>query len=120
LEEFRKCIECAEIKPLELFKHSKGSYRQKCRACNARWERIKLRLDIIGHYGAKCACCGITIIEFLTFDHVENDGNIERRELAQHQIYAKAKREGYPDTYQLLCGNCHIAKTVYGMCPHKR
>jgi len=53
-------------------------------------------------------------------DHINNDGNLERLELKEHQIYYKAKREGFPkDRYQLLCANCNLAKGVYGKCPHE-
>lgn len=120
MEDFRICKECNKLKAIEYFKHSEKYYRQVCRACNARWERIKLRLEIIGAYGAKCQCCGETNVMFLTLDHIYNDGNLERQTLACHQIYAKLRREGFPkENHQLLCFNCNMAKAIYSKCPHK-
>src|SRR5881396_3810055 len=40
-----------------------------------------LRAEGIGAYGGKCACCGETTFEFLTIDHVRNDGKQHRRAL---------------------------------------
>ena len=31
-----------------------------------------------------------------------------------------ATRNGYPDTLQLLCANCHAAKTITGDCSYRR
>jgi hypothetical protein len=29
-------------------------------------------------------------------------------------------KHGYPDTFQLLCHNCNLARGFYGTCPHQR
>jgi hypothetical protein len=113
------CRECEQDKLEKDFLHSGDSLRSVCRACRAKHERITLREDIIKAYGSKCICCGENHPYFLGLDHVNDDGNLERETLKCHQIYAKAKKENYPPTYQLLCHNCNMAKSLYGVCPHK-
>ena len=71
-------------------------------------------------YGGKCACCGETQLEFLTIDHKNNDGNKHRKEIKNANIYAWAIRNNYPPVLQILCHNCHGAKSFYGECPHNR
>lgn len=93
------------------------------------------RLRAFDAYGGRyCACCGETQIEFLTLDHVNNDGNIERRKRSRHgqangwggkDLYMKLSNEGYPPGYQVYCWNCQGGKhlmmkaTEEGICPHK-
>lgn len=86
-----------------------------------RWRGLKLKA--IEVFGGKCACCGEAGIEFLTIDHVNNDGN-EHRKVVKHVafgIYGWLEREGYPkDGLQLLCWNCNMAKRANnGVCPHQ-
>jgi hypothetical protein len=87
--------------------------------------RWKLRLEIIEAYGGKCACCGETIPEFLTVDHIDGRGAEHRRsmkfERGGQDFYKWLKKEGFPkDNYQLLCCNCNIAKGQFRVCPHQR
>lgn len=115
------CITCKQEKDIKAFSHSAGYTRSECRTCRALVERLTLRAAILGAYGCKCACCGESHPYFLTLDHINNDGNVDRETLKDHQIYAKAKREGFPkDKYQLLCWNCNLAKAHYGKCPHQQ
>ena len=87
--------------------------------------RLRLKENILKHYGSKCACCGETHIEFLTLDHINNDGNEQRRKLFGRnrsvgvQFYAWVRRNNYPDDLQILCWNCNQAKAFYGICPHQ-
>ena len=72
-------------------------------------------------YGGHCSCCGESNPLFLTADHVNNDGAIERKTFVGRgtPFYIKARREGYPSKYQLLCFNCNLGKSVNkGICPH--
>ena len=82
----------------------------------------EFRMQIITAYGHKCTCCGITQYEFLTIDHVNNDGAEERKaingaNIANRKIYQKIIDDGYPDRYQILCWNCNAAKQYHGGCP---
>jgi hypothetical protein len=73
--------------------------------------------------GARCACCGEDVFDFLTLDHVNNDGNVHqttpgRRGVRYHQL----KQAGWPNdpALQVLCFNCNCGKKINGgMCPHK-
>lgn len=81
------------------------------------WGRIRRR--VIDGYGGRCACCGETRFQFLTLDHVNKDGNVERRSLGVWAIYRRAEREGFPPDLQILCFNCNCARSITGdHCPH--
>ena len=120
-----------EIKKREADKN-KASYLERAskwqaenkdrrRDINATW-RWKARLKIIDAYGGECACCGELIPEFLSIDHVKNDGYVKRLngEQSGAALYKKLEKLGYPkDDYQLLCMNCNFAKGHFGFCPHE-
>ncbi len=74
------------------------------------------------HYGYVCNCCGETGKVFLCIDHVNNDGNIERKKYGNsgNGMYLKIIREEFPDSYQVLCHNCNQAKRILGKCPHNK
>jgi hypothetical protein len=82
------------------------------------WRR-KAREMVFSHYGKKCACCGETIYEFLTIDHINGDGNKHRREI-KTDIYRWLIKNNYPSGYQILCYNCNCSKGFYGICPHQK
>lgn len=71
-----------------------------------------------------CNCCGVEGLEFLSIDHVNNDGHIERKlrrgDASGLMLYRRIVREAWPDTFQVLCFNCNMAKAYFGVCPHKR
>jgi hypothetical protein len=83
--------------------------------------RKDLRAEMISVYGAQCACCSITIPEFLTLEHRNLDGAAHRAAVgrnAQAQIL-DLKTRGWPrDGYTLLCFNCNLASYHHGSCPH--
>lgn len=83
----------------------------------------KIKLEGINHYGSKCTCCNEGILEFLTLEHIlgraKNDFTKSGKKITGKKMWAKAKSEGYPDIYTVLCFNCNSAKGIYGKCPHK-
>jgi hypothetical protein len=87
--------------------------------------RHKLRMEVFGHYGMQCACCGESDWRFLTIDHINNDGSKQRmatfgKQIAGVQFYSWLRRNGFPEGYQTLCFNCNCAKSRFGgICPHK-
>lgn len=86
--------------------------------------RLKYRAKVINHYGNVCNCCGETNQQFLTIDHVNNDGYKEVDKngvrLNSTLLCLKIIRDGFPDTYQILCANCNHGKRMNnGICPHK-
>ena len=109
----------------EYYHKNKEYFRQKSRECYLRTkEKVKQRwrtkrLKVLSHYGNKCKCCGETITEFLAIDHVNNDGHKHRSGL-HSSIFDWAIKHHYPDTLQILCHNCNLAKAFYGKCPHQK
>ena len=100
----------------------KNGYAAKTR------KKLRLRAETLAAYGGTCKCCGETIQEFLSIDHVDGGGNAHRRELfgddrkgSGYHFYAWLKKQGFPQGgFQLLCRNCNAAKSEYGVCPHQR
>ena len=76
---------------------------------------------VVDAYGGQCVCCGESQIEFLTIDHINNDGALHRRRVGKgRRIYRDLIAQGFPkDNYRLLCFNCNITRGFYGYCPHK-
>ena len=81
-----------------------------------------LKKEVMAHYGGHCVCCGEDCLDFLTLDHINNDGAIQRRtrKLTGWNLYRHmVKKNDYPDDLQLLCMNCNWGKRWTGVCPHK-
>lgn len=142
------CADCGEWKDAtQFYKAKKGGLWSYCKSCFSVRNRIKyekqlatphlkeaatastrlskelLKQQVIAAYGGACACCGEAEPQFLTLDHVNNDGAEHRRTSGLRTGIATwryARRMGYPDTFQLLCWNCNGAKGAYGRCPHER
>ena len=90
-----------------------------------RKEGVKRAKDkIFAAYGKRCACCGETIEEFLTIDHVNGDGHIHRHragsgtKIGGGGLWRLVAREGCPPKYRILCMNCNHAMGTWGTCPH--
>lgn len=87
-------------------------------------KRRALKQVILDAYGNSCACCGETLFEFLTLDHIENDGAAHRRELKANgrseRIYNDLIARGFPTGFRILCFNCNSALGFYGYCPHPK
>lgn len=85
---------------------------------------LKIRQNILDHYGNRCVCCGETTNEFLCIDHINGGGNQHRKSLkimsAGSSFYTWIIKNNYPDDLQILCHNCNMAKGFYGICPHQR
>lgn len=73
------------------------------------------------NYGGKCACCGLAVAKYLQLDHVNNDGADHREKIwgvrrSGGSLAKWAEKNGFPNNLQLLCCNCHQAKTHWGGC----
>ena len=77
-----------------------------------------IRLAALSELGDKCACCGETTYEFLSFDHIKNGKgnpcNKSDKGVNLHISILKGRRENI----QILCHNCNCSKGYYGCCPH--
>lgn len=70
------------------------------------------RLEIIYWYsnGAMCCSeCGEITIQFLSIDHINNDGGKEKK-IYKGNIINHIIRNNFPDKYQILCHNCNTIK----------
>lgn len=142
----KDCSVCGERKLLDQFnadpRNKTTGLRAECRPCgtqqtlNARAKdtrsveelsairkarHARLKAACFAEYGSKCACCGDAHIAFLTIDHVNDDGHIERKEygLSTTNQYKRILDMGCPDTYEVRCFNCNIGRAVNGgVCPH--
>ena len=85
----------------------------------------KLRGEMLAVYGQVCMCCGETIAEFLSIDHIARNGQAHRKELggfktSTNSFLVALRRLGWPrDGIQILCMNCNWATRFGHTCPHK-
>jgi hypothetical protein len=81
----------------------------------------KIRKTVIEHYGNKCECCGEDTYQFLTVDHINNNGNKERKKFnGSRNILINIIRNNFPSGYRILCFNCNCGRQINGgTCPHK-
>jgi hypothetical protein len=116
---------CPQCKPLAI-KEVKGAiwvrYRQTF--------RDKVKQAVFGHYSNgsfACSCCGESQLDFLTLDHINNDGARERKRLrevlgfypAGVGYYRWLQKSGFPPGLQVYCANCNFSKSKHGECIHK-
>jgi hypothetical protein len=95
---------------------------------NDKERRLKIRKEVMNHYGNKCNCCGEDTLEFLAIDHINGKGNEHRRKISPKNqtnvsstvMYRWLIKNNYPDGFQILCHNCNVAKHHHGICPHKK
>src|SRR3990167_9395117 len=87
-----------------------GWRRTECRTCDnllrKKW-LLKVRAEVLSHYGGKCRCCGETEPIFLCIDHLNGNGRIHRDKVGN--IYPWLRGNHYPAGYQVLCQNCNWA-----------
>lgn len=134
----KTCSGCGRTFPFdaEHFYRHKGHARKwgldpECKECrrkksgppNKKWAQT-LKRDVLTAYGngkCACVCCGESLLEFLALDHIHGDGKQEREKRSQRVLYAKLRREGYPQgRYRTLCFNCNWgAHYNGGVCPHE-
>ncbi len=82
------------------------------------------RAFVINNYGGKCACCGESRFMFLQIDHINDDGYLHKKILKgklSKWLHGKWRKAGiWPEGFQILCANCHQAKTQFGECPCRK
>jgi len=101
-----------EIHKLEINKKYKDKYQTQ-------------RRTVIGYYSNNefnCKCCNESEYKFLTIDHINNDGNIHRKEFkinSGNKLISWIIKNNFPDIFQILCFNCNLSKGLFGKCPHQ-
>lgn len=116
--ESNRCVNCGKANDRKT---------RLCLSCTAvnlqsnRERRKRYKLFIIDYFGGKCKECGETDIRVLTIDHVNNDGNLDKRvngkvKLSGSYLYIKLvnliKQGKILKDFQLLCFNCHAKKDL--------
>ena len=113
------CKPCA----VEIQRKWRENNREKSRQNAIEYYR-KVKRIIFEHYGGtspKCACCEEKHYEFLSLDHVKNDGASHRRKIGVGlYVYRWIIKMNFPKGFQILCFNCNCAKSYSGQCPHKK
>src|SRR3990167_10349376 len=124
----KKCSICKKEKTFNEFskdKRKKFGIGNRCKICDkekSRADRKRRKLLIVQKYGGKCMCCGENKFEFLTLDHINNDGYLHRMSISRtsgDHFYKWVVKNNFPNNLQLLCWNCNCAKGFYKICPHK-
>jgi len=115
------CPECRN-------KNDTDNYR--CFKCAAKRKIVakRLKLEVLNAYGGpKCSCnkCPEKSgdINFLTIDHINDDGNEHRKVLGSggSTLYRWLRKNGFPSGYRVLCFNCNSARHINGgVCPHEK
>jgi hypothetical protein len=90
---------------------------------------LNIKLRVFKAYSGgdiKCYCCGETIIEMLTLDHIEGGGNAHRvslggrKDWGGHNLYRWLAGQKFPPGYRVACFNCNYGRSLNnGICPHK-
>ena len=84
--------------------------------------RAALRLKVLRYYSNSstpyCACCRISILEFLSIDHIGGGGSAHKRKV--RHVYAWLRRNNFPSGFRVLFHNCNQSLGAYGYCPHDR
>lgn len=99
-------------------RHKRYNNSVKGKETRRKWA-LKLREEVINHYGGKCAYCGENKIIYLCLDHIHNGrGNPADRSHGHGKVfYSWVKKQGYPTYIQVLCHNCNMAKELYNIKP---
>lgn len=104
-----------------------SGYTSACKKCLTKdgiERNLKRKINVFNQYGGCfCKCCGEQQVEFLSIDHINNDGGLERKNIKQTKyIYCWLTKNKFPDhdRYQVLCANCQQGKRLNnGICPHQ-
>lgn len=114
-EKCKGCVDCLLKKIKTTKKFSKNNTEKH------KQYTLLVKHQVIEKYGGECKCCGEKEILFLTIDHINNDGKLERAEnhKSSYGLYLKLRREEIREDLQILCFNCNLGKSMNGgVCPH--
>jgi hypothetical protein len=94
----------------------------RCESCISKQKVYDLarhwrnRIEVLTHYGGRCAVCGISNLQYLTIDHIDGNGADHREEVmgnrktAGWNFYRWLKLNNYPPGFQVLCYNHNASK----------
>ena len=88
------------------YENNKETYSKRMAKQRSDW-----RIMVIGHLGGVCCRCGFSDIRALQIDHINGNGNQERKQFCSNSpaFYTKVLNDK-GENYQLLCANCNWIK----------
>jgi len=111
----------------ERVEYARDFYRKNAKRLSRNTAAFKghVRRTVRAYLGNKCVCCGVMEQEFLSVDHVRNNGAKHRREKGREawmwEVWKAIKEKRIVTDYQLMCFNCNFSKHFgKGVCVHKR
>ena len=124
----KTCSECNQWKTIDNFPKSITSIcglASSCKECfSYRLIMIDrmLKMEFVLAYGGKCQCegCGEKRIEFLTIEHIRNNGHKLIYGYTSTGLIRKLKKLGWPDGYTVLCYGCNQVTKDDKPCPHTK
>ena len=86
--------------------------------------RLNQKRICIDHYSKgknECSCCGEKEFNFMTLDHIKNNGRIDKVK-SNNNLHNYLIRLGFPKGIRVLCFNCNSGRDLSPgkICPHKR
>jgi len=124
----KHCSDCKLDLDLEAFgsnrreSDGKAGICKKCSRQRNKQFRLRQKYEVLRHYGGDtptCACCGESIIEFLTLDHIDGSGYLHRKSgITGAKFYTWIRHNNFPQGFRVLCMNCNFVLGAYGYCPH--
>lgn len=113
------CKTCRKLRDQKRYEKRKEIIREKQRLYD-----LSVKMKVIQAYGEKCVCCGEETLEFLTIDHINNNGAEDRKNNGNKtggKLYRWLIKNNFPkEEYQILCFNCNYSKGFFGYCPHNK
>lgn len=112
------CIKCG---------NNKDTATKHCLICleQFRLRRVKIKTKVLAHYGQSCVCCGEKCFDFLTIDHINNDGYKHRKTIwnknegGGDKFYRWIIKNNFPSDLQVYCYNCNCGSDgKTHICPH--
>src|SRR5215216_5410941 len=103
LKDFAVCAKCKAKQDARKPRYNHKAYGRRIRE--------KRRREAIEAYGGACACCGEDHLPYLQLDHINGGGRQERGE-SYATWFNNLRKAGWPEGLQVLCANCHQAKTL--------
>lgn len=110
--------------PLIRSKYNSAHYSKNKEVINKRHKDYiaQCKAIVFTAYGNKCACkgCNCDWEPYLQLDHINNDGGKFRKTITKsgHSTWVWLIKYNFPSDVQLLCANCHTAKTRNKPCNH--
>ena len=94
----------------EYMKNYRQENKEKIKENNQKMKEL-----VYNHYSngvIECACCGEKEIDFLSLDHIYNNGAKHKKKIkgGGFGILRWAIKNNFPPIFQLLCMNCNVSK----------